>query len=188
MLANEIILPADILGKLHKPRAKRFAGKKSASKRFRLSIMADASPLPETIQVCVPGPPQTKPRQTQRDRWAKRPCVVQYRQWADRARASVEAGCVLPPAHRVKKLSVFAYFLIPASRTDVKEGDDYRQAPDADNLAKATMDSLWPDGDQALGDLYVRREWCRSDPKVIVNITTTGPHLCPVTRRSGSGR
>jgi len=43
--------------------------------------------------VVVPGAPIPKPRQTRRDKWARRPCVLRYREWADQIRAA--AGAIL---------------------------------------------------------------------------------------------
>jgi len=38
--------------------------------------------------ITVPGNPVGKPRMTRKDKWAQRPCVLRYREWADRARAA----------------------------------------------------------------------------------------------------
>jgi uncharacterized cupin superfamily protein len=42
----------------------------------------------------IPGNPVGKPRMTQRDKWAKRPAVLRYREWADRARAAYAGSTV----------------------------------------------------------------------------------------------
>ena len=45
------------------------------------------------------GEPVPKPRMTQRDKWAKRPCVLRYRMWADMVRATV--GQAVPSAGHI---------------------------------------------------------------------------------------
>ena len=110
------------------------------------------------ITIVVPGAPIGKPRMTRRDRWAKRPAVMRYREWADRVRAV--AG-KLPPADKVETMSMVATFVPPKSTSKKKAaamiGTLHRVKPDASNILKGVEDILWPDNDSALakGD-YVK--------------------------------
>jgi Holliday junction resolvase RusA-like endonuclease len=118
-----------------------------------------ASPV-QNCSFTVPGTPMGKPRMTQRDKWMKRECVVRYRAWADMIRLCCPNP---PPAERLARINIFAYFAPPSSWSAKKRqamiGHPYRQKPDPDNIAKAVLDSLWPDGDQAVGSVYIERQW-----------------------------
>ena len=113
-----------------------------------------------TIRFTIPGLPIGKPRMTQRDRWAKRKCVLKYRDWADLARAV--AG-PLPPADTVLSLSWVATFVPAASHSKAKRdamiGQLHRQKPDRDNIDKAVLDALYPDGDAAIPGGTIRKVW-----------------------------
>lgn len=54
------------------------------------------------ITFTIPGTPVGKPRQTQRDKWAERDCVLRYRAWADRARRICQP---LPPVAAITDVS-----------------------------------------------------------------------------------
>ena len=115
---------------------------------------------PGRIRLVVPGPAPGKPRQTRRDKWAKRPCVVRYREWCDLVRSI--AG-VVPAAERVAELRIAAFFEPPKSWPKSKRarwvGTRHENTPDADNLCKAAMDTLWPDNDSAISDVSIRKRW-----------------------------
>jgi Holliday junction resolvase RusA-like endonuclease len=97
---------------------------------------------------------------TQRDKWKKRPCVVAYRQWADRVRQHL-AG--LPVAANVLSLSWTATFEPPRSWSKKERanviGTLHRQKPDRDNLDKAVLDILYPGGDQAIASGTIEKRW-----------------------------
>ena len=88
----------------------------------------------------VEGKPIGKPRQTQSDRWKKRPCVMRYRAWADGLRA--KAGKAGDPI----RLDFAAFIPMPKSWAKKKKremcGALHRQKPDIDNIAKAISDAL----------------------------------------------
>lgn len=103
-------------------------------------------PLPE--RVCawagtITGRPVPKPRMTRRDRWAKRPCVLAYRAWADDARAVVPVAMRLSCTH----LSAVVYFPMPRSWSRKKrlahQGTAHYVKPDWDNIGKAISDALF---------------------------------------------
>ena len=86
--------------------------------------------------------PIGKPRQTRRDKWAQRPCVLRYRAFADELRLA--AGKLPADVHG---LSWCAYLPIPKSWSKTKRlamyGAPHRQTPDKDNIEKAVMDALF---------------------------------------------
>jgi Holliday junction resolvase RusA-like endonuclease len=160
------------------PRAKRFTGPVAKRKRDARTDWTGGERVVYTIT--IPGTPIGKPRQTRRDVWAKRPCVMRYREWADRARECAAAVGMKCPAWRVESVNVVAYFVTPASRPEIPYNSHYRQKPDGDNILKAVCDALWTD-DAGLGDLRVARRWTDSEPCVMIIVTAMAmpaePHL-----------
>ena len=114
-------------------------------------LSADLSSKPDTsVAMTVTNKvyeitPVPKPRQTQRDRWAKRPCVVRYRDFKDQVKALdvdvPETGCrmifVLP---------------MPQSWSNKKKsqmsGQPHKQRPDTDNMVKAILDAIHKEDSQ----------------------------------------
>ena len=113
------------------------------------------------MEVVAYGPPPGKPRMTRRDKWAKRPAVMRYRDWSDRLRAA--AGNLLPRADKVTSITWSAYFAPPKSWKIVNRvdaiGELHRAKPDLDNIAKAVLDSLWPDDDSAIAVMQCDKAW-----------------------------
>ena len=107
----------------------------------------------------APGDPIGKPRQTRRDRWRQRPCVMEYRHWADRLREVVGTLPEGPPV----RVDITAHFAIPpswsAARKAAAAGKAHQHKPDLDNIVKAVLDALWPDGDQAIAWVVARKLW-----------------------------
>ena len=106
--------------------------------------------------------PVGKPRQTQRDKWMKRPAVMRYRAFADELRAAAKAqGFVFPESGA--KIT----FFIPmpdswsAKKKDAMAGVAHRQKPDIDNLMKAVLDSLLPDDSAVWNIAGVTKVWAR---------------------------
>lgn len=97
------------------------------------------------VRFTIGTQPLGKPRQSQRDKWAKRPRVVRYRAWADLARAS--APKILPV--RPWRVDWIAYFAFPRSYSKKKRaaltGQLHDVKPDRDNIDKALLDALWKD-------------------------------------------
>jgi len=86
--------------------------------------------------------PNTKPRQTRSDKWKKRPCVVQYRGFADELRFQAkEAGYTLP-----QEVNVVFVVKMPESWSAKKKqahvGQKHESTPDVDNFLKALFDAL----------------------------------------------
>jgi len=112
---------------------------------------------PVVCRFTVPGPPVGKPRQTQSDKWKKRPCVLRYREWCDRARAAAPADLPKQPVC----VSFTAYLPFPksytAKRREALSGQLHRLKPDADNLLKA-IDGLWKE-DSGIAMALVTKRW-----------------------------
>lgn len=103
--------------------------------------------------------PVPKPRMTQRDRWKQRPCVVRYRHYCDKLRATCEhEGWTLPD-------SVAMTFVIamPASWSKKKrlamQAEHHSGKPDIDNLIKGVLDALRPDDDSGVWRVSAVKRW-----------------------------
>lgn len=120
------------------------------------------------IQFTVPGTPVGAPRMTQRDKWAQRPCVMQYRAWKDSARA---AAGLLPPPEKIRSLSWVAYFEPPKSWSQKKRaaaiGKFHRAKPDRDNIDKAVLDALF-EHDSAIAAGHISKHWAETSRLEVV--------------------
>lgn len=101
--------------------------------------------------------PMGKPRMTQRDKWAERPCVVAYRDWCDELR---EAAPELPENPGVVEIT--AYFAIPESWSKKKKaemaGQYHREHPDGDNVLKGACDCLFRE-DKGIYNMVIIKRW-----------------------------
>lgn len=99
--------------------------------------------------------PVPKPRMTNRDKWMKRPAVLQYRAFKDECRL-----------HRVKlpEGSYHVIFVMPMPKTwsekkrHAMHGQPHTQRPDKDNLEKALLDALHAD-DSMIWDGRATKVW-----------------------------
>ena len=127
------------------------------------------------ITISINGDPPGKPRMTQRDKWAKRPCVVRYREWCDKARRVLEGP--LPPSKMVESLEITAFFDVPKSWTKKRKvqaiGTPHRAKPDLDNIFKAVSDVFWPDDDSGIAVATTKKIWSERG-RLVVTI-----HLMP---------
>lgn len=101
-----------------------------------------------------PITPVAKPRMTQQDKWAKRPCVLRYRAFKDKCRlhrVPVVSGC-----------TVIFYLPMPESWSERKRtkmlGLPHRQKPDLDNLIKGLWDARVKK-DEALDSVHAEKRW-----------------------------
>lgn len=98
--------------------------------------------------------PNTKPRMTQRDKWKKRPCVLQYHAFKDEVRLK---KVDLPEAYHI-------IFILPIPESWSKkkkaamDGQPHKQTPDKDNLEKALLDAIYGD-DSHKWDGRVTKIW-----------------------------
>lgn len=117
----------------------------------------------------VPGEPVAKPRQTRSDKWKERPCVIRYREWADKARREVGS---IPPA--AQHADIVAYLPLPKSLSLKKRqemaGTPHRVKPDIDNLIKSVLDSLLS-RDQGIHEIRAKKRWEDANgPRVEITI------------------
>ncbi len=137
-----------------------------------------ARPAPEAAktgkawQFTILGAPMGKPRQTQSDKWKKRPCVVRYRAWADSARAAAPKDLPSQPI----EVSWVAY--LPMAKSwrkplrDALRGQLHRHKPDRDNIDKAVCDALWKD-DSVIAKGSIEKRWDDGNgPRIELSITT----------------
>ena len=97
--------------------------------------------------------PVPKPRQTQSDRWKKRPCVLRYRAFADEVRAK---GIEVPVC------GAHVTFGVPLTDAKRKQGyaagDPHQQRFDVDNALKALLDAIYED-DCGVWDIRATKVW-----------------------------
>ncbi len=117
--------------------------------------------------------PVAKPRMTQRDRWARRPCVVRYWDYCEALRKECKRQRWLLPD------SVAMIFIVPMPkswtkkrRTDM-DGEPHQKKPDADNLAKSVLDALRPENDSEVWLLVTEKLW--GDQGAVILGTLDGP-------------
>lgn len=95
----------------------------------------------------IPVTPIPAPRQSRRDIWNPRPCVVRYRNYRD----EIEAY-----AHNldlIKPFEIIFHMPFPKSyskkKKEILRGEGHKQKPDLDNLLKAFLDSVYRFSDDA---------------------------------------
>lgn len=99
--------------------------------------------------------PVSKPRMTQRDKWAKRPCVLKYFKFRDDIRAAKV---------NIPEDSAHIKFFIPMPKSWSKKKKlgmmlkPHQQRPDVDNLLKAILDAVF-DEDCRVFDIRVSKYW-----------------------------
>lgn len=114
--------------------------------------------------------PIGKPRMTQRDRWAKRKCVVDYFAFADRLRAvATEQEFSLG-----ESFNVLFELPMPKSWSERKRnamrGRPHQQKPDLSNLLKAIEDALMQN-DERIHTVRAKKIWS-GIPQIIINNNT----------------
>jgi len=91
---------------------------------------------------------------TQKDKWAKRDCVVRYYEWANQARTEATGD----PYHYLNPKQFLGYYAFvhiqmpkswSAKKRKAMEGRLHMQKPDKDNVEKGINDALFAD-DSAL--------------------------------------
>ncbi len=99
--------------------------------------------------------PIGKPRMTQRDKWSKRLCVVQYWRFKD----ACKLMNIYIPLH-----DAHVTFILPMPKSWSKQkkknmdGEPHRSKPDIDNLIKALLDAIFED-DADVWDLRATKVW-----------------------------
>lgn len=118
------------------------------------------------MRIELPITPIGKPRQTQSDKWKKRPCVLRYRAFCDELRARMH-GRALPEGG----LHLTFFIPMPKSWSMKKqmayEGQPHQQKPDVDNLTKAVLDALLED-DSGVWDVRATKRWAYETPRIVI--------------------
>jgi len=103
--------------------------------------------------------PMGAPRQTQRDRWAKRPVILRYHAYRD------ELNLKLPAFELGMSLDLRFYLPMPPSWSQKKRalmvGTYHDQKPDIDNLAKGFMDAFQVE-DKHVAVLHCEKYWAET--------------------------
>ena len=138
--------------------------------------------IAKAISFTVVGPPVPKPRQTRKDKWAQRRCVLRYRGWADLAREEMRKAkrrefpdLQFLGSLRYERIKAVAFFRLPGSwNTTIKtkmRGQPHGIRPDADNLLKAIGDALFPTGDEHLYDMQISKYWDDGNgPRMVITL------------------
>lgn len=113
--------------------------------------------------------PNTKPRMTRRDKWAKRPCVLKYWAFCDELRKQAEFA-KFEIGHKVK---LVFYLPMPDSWSKRKkvvfDSTAHQSTPDIDNLVKAVFDGLL-EQDKMIYSLEASKWWSTEGKIIIQNL------------------
>ena len=128
------------------------------------------------IKLVLVGDPIGKPRMTQADKWKRRPAVLAYRAWADKAR--LDLYCKVQVHHLPAGLytvSWIAYIGMADSwsqkKKDRLKGQLHFGKPDRDNIDKALLDALFTD-DRGVCSGALQKRWDDgAGPRLEVTIT-----------------
>lgn len=111
------------------------------------------------IVFTIEGDPVPKPRMTRSDKWKKRPCVMRYREWADRARDSLPKGVDLSNIGEVRFVAYIGFFkCYSKKKIEGLRGMPHLMRPDVDNLGKAIFDSLFTE-DCGIWKIQGEKRW-----------------------------
>ena len=117
--------------------------------------------------------PCPAPRMSQRDRWAKRPCVLRYFAYRDAVQAQAFEQAFRLPAD----LAVTFVLPMPASwsakRRRLADGLAHQGRPDLDNLCKAFLDAMASE-DGYVWRLRAEKRWGIKG-KVVVGVHNDQP-------------
>ena len=111
--------------------------------------------------------PCPKPRMTQRDRWAKRKCVLQFYAFRDAVRQFQET-------HAISWWSFDIEFHVPMPKSWSKKkqalhnGQPHNQRPDLDNYLKAWKDSVYEE-DAVVWRIKATKLWTDGSGHIVVS-------------------
>lgn len=112
--------------------------------------------MSEHLYTFIPVDPMGAPRQTQSDRWRKRPVIVRYHEYRDEIR-QIAIGY-----DACENFALKFFIAMPASWSKKKRnemhGKPHTQKPDIDNLIKGVLDSILPN-DQQVHTIAARKLW-----------------------------
>lgn len=116
----------------------------------------------DPIEIVLPGlRPVSKPRMTQKDKWAKRPSVMAYRAYCDELRERLHEATG-GPIECSGGFSWLVWFKMPDhwSRKKREEMRDeiHQVRPDRDNIDKGILDALFAE-DASIAFGSINKKW-----------------------------
>lgn len=112
--------------------------------------------------------PVGKPRQSQSDKWKRRPIVEKYRAYADILRlVDNKTGGRLTEILDTGRVKMIFFMPIPKSRKQ-DEGDPHQVVPDLDNLIKAFQDALCKN-DSHIFETHANKQYTHGMPGIYIN-------------------
>ena len=120
-------------------------------------------------------PPCSKPRMTQRDRWAKRQCVLDFFAFRDLIKQELkkkDALLIQEPPFNWDELDII--FLVPMPKSWSKKkkalmaGQPMQQRPDIDNYLKGLFDATHEE-DATIWKISASKIWTSGAGKIIIN-------------------
>ena len=120
-------------------------------------------------------PPCSKPRMTQRDRWAKRQCVLDFFAFRDRIKQELkEKAALLIEEGPFNWDELEIIFLVPMPKSWSKKkkalmaGKPMQQRPDLDNYLKGLFDATHEE-DATIWKVTASKIWTSEAGKIIIN-------------------
>jgi len=120
-------------------------------------------------------PPCSKPRMTQRDRWKKRQCVVDFFAFRDRIKQEVKRiNTLLIKESPFDWDNLTIIFLVPMPKSWSKKkkalmaGKPMQQRPDLDNYLKGLFDATHEE-DSSIWKVTASKIWTDCTGKIIIN-------------------
>lgn len=108
--------------------------------------------------VTIGHKPVGKPRQTQSDKWKKRPCVMRYRTFSNILNMiDNKTGGKLTKILDTGEVTIIFFMPMPKSRTET-EGEPHQVKPDIDNLVKSVFDALCKN-DSHIYEIRARKQY-----------------------------
>jgi len=120
-------------------------------------------------------PPCSKPRMTQRDRWKKRQCVLDFFAFRDRIKQEIKkinTFMIKEPPFDWDNLTII--FLVPMPKSWSKKkkelmvGKPMQQRPDIDNYLKGLFDATHEE-DSSIWKVTASKIWTDCTGKIIIN-------------------
>jgi len=114
--------------------------------------------------------PCSKPRMTQRDKWKKRQCVVNYFAFRDRIRQ--ELTTIYSNQLLGHGLDVIFKVEMPKSWSKKKKakmaGEPMQSKPDIDNYIKGLLDAMYKE-DKLVWSISAMKIWTAEEGQIIIN-------------------
>jgi len=114
--------------------------------------------------------PCSKPRMTQRDKWKKRQCVVNYFAFRDRIRQ--ELTTIYSDQLLGHGLDVIFKVEMPKSWSKKKKakmaGEPMQSKPDIDNYIKGLLDAMYKE-DKLVWSISAMKIWTAEEGQIIIN-------------------